>query len=139
VPVRWALAQLVGAALAVALPCSLAATVLSQAQLCGGGGAGAVGTGAPRGSFVGRRTPLFPGCCCLDERSCGGGGAGAVALAHLVGVALADALPCSLAASALMSAAMKAERVPRALDGSARAASAGASTAKSLSLRVPSG
>jgi uncharacterized membrane protein YgcG len=77
--VRWALVHLVGAALAVALPCSLAATVLSQAQLCGGGGASARGTGAPSGSGVGTRTPLVPWLLlCFGGCSCGGGGAGAV-------------------------------------------------------------
>ena len=63
VPVRWALAHLVGVALADALPLFCGCCCLDE-RSCGGGGAGAVGTGAPSGSGVGRRTPLFPGCYC---------------------------------------------------------------------------
>jgi hypothetical protein len=77
--VRWALAHLVGAALADALPASVAAPAWTSAKgSCGDGNAGAVGTGAPRGSGVDRRNSWFPGCSCLDERICGCGDAGAV-------------------------------------------------------------
>jgi hypothetical protein len=61
-------------------------------------------------SGIDRRTSCFRGCSCLDERLKAAVVMAVLvrwALAHLVGAALADALPGSLAAPAWMSAAVE--------------------------------
>ena len=75
--VQWALAHLVGAALADALPCSLASTdvtsvALEVVLLVRWALAHMVG------AALADALPLFPGCYCFDEGSFGRGGAGAV-------------------------------------------------------------